>query len=319
MPSCKFADWLAQPASRIALVGVSGWIGMALVDQILAAGGDIGPERLRLFGSRAHEMAISGRMLAVEPLGGGSALGEGRWLLLHAGIIGADRIQDGDLDEVRRRNDALFDQVLALAETGAIDRLVFMSSGAAGRTEAGGPAKRAYADMKLAHEASVTAWGQSHGTPVLIPRVFNLGGPYINHASAYALGDFIQQYARDGRIRIGTGGRVSRDFVHVLEMAHGLLHMAADPHETGLPFDVSLERPCELGDLARAVGRAFGGEAIIERPADVTGATDDYVGDGERFRQALTHCRETAASLDDIVADTLAYLRQTGEIPPATT
>jgi nucleoside-diphosphate-sugar epimerase len=290
---------------------------MALVDQILAVDRDLAADRLRLFGSRPRAMTMGDRDLAIEALDPGSSLGEGHWLVLHAGIIGADRVEDGNLDAVRQRNDAMLGQVLALAETGATDRLVLFSSGAAGRPDVGGPAKQAYATMKLAHEAEVTAWGALRQTPVLIPRVFNLGGPYINHTEAYALGDFILQCARDGRIRIGSGGRVFRDFVHVAEMARGVLHMAVDRHETATPFDVSLRRLTELDDLARAVGKAFGVDPIIERPPHAAGEDDAYDGDGARFQQALDQRGEAPASIDQIVADTVAYLRRTGEIPPA--
>ncbi len=318
MPSCKFADWLARPDSRIAVVGASGWIGMALVDQILALAPDLSADRIMLFGSRLRQMTIRNRVLAVSPLTPDSALGDGRWLILHAGIIGADRVDKGDLDEVRRCNDRMLDQVLALSGTGAVDRLVFVSSGAATRPASGGLAKQAYADMKLAHETAVSAWGLAREIPVLIPRVFNLGGPYINHTSAYALGHFILQYAREGRIRIGTGSRVWRDFVHVHDMARGVLDMAVDQAETGVPFDVSLGRTSELGDLAQAVSQAFGRVAIIDRPADAGGSPDDYRGHGERFRNALERCGGAPVGLDQIVADTLAYLRETGEVPPAT-
>jgi nucleoside-diphosphate-sugar epimerase len=319
MPRCKFAAWLARPANRVAVVGASGWIGMALVDQIVATAPGLAPDRLRLFGSQARAMAVRSRDLAVETLDGASSLGEGCWLVLHAGIIGADRVENGDLGEVRRRNDAMLDQVLALAETGRTDRMVFFSSGAAGRPDIGGPARQAYARMKLQHEAEVTAWGASTDRRVLIPRVFNLGGPYINHTHAYALGDFILQCARDGRIRIGASHRVWRTFVHVTEMARGLLHMAADGREADAPFDVALPRLVELDDLALAVGRALGVEPIIERPPMILTNDDDYSGDVGRFLQVLQGRGEGLVSLDDIVADTVAYLRRTGELPPLQT
>lgn len=317
MPRCKFAAWLAHPSNRVAVVGASGWIGMALVDQILATKPDLTPDRLRLFGSRSRAMTIRDRDLTIEAMDPGSSLGEGYWLVLHAGIVGADRVEGGDLDEVRRRNDVMLDEVLALARTGSTDRLVFFSSGAAGRPDVGGPATRAYARMKIAHEADVAVWGELTETPVLIPRVFNLGGPYINHTQAYALGDFILQCAHDGRIKIGAGHWVFRSFVHVAEMARGVLHIAADRHETGAPFDVCLRRMTELGDLASAVGRAFGVEPLIERPPHIVGQVDRYEGDSERFQQILYRRGEVLTSLDTIVADTVAYLRRTGEIPPA--
>ncbi|CAN5414635.1 hypothetical protein BH10PSE4_BH10PSE4_42300 [soil metagenome] len=317
MPRCKFAAWLSRPSSRVAIVGASGWIGMALVDRVLGLAPQIAPERLRLLGSSRKALNVQNRALDIEALDDAPPLGDGDWLVLHAAIVGADRVDGGDLDTVRQRNDAMLRRVLTLAETGPTRRLVFFSSGAAGRPEGGGLAKRAYARMKREHEAQVTDWSARTGRPALLPRVFNLGGPYINHAEAYALGDFILQGARDeGRIGIGSGARVSRSFVHGAEMAGGVLEMAIDPDESGAPFDVCLGRIVELDDLARAVARALDRPALIARPPP-TGDSDDYVGDGARFQAASRDLHGPPISLDDIVADTVAYLRATAAIPKA--
>ena len=57
MPRCKFAAWLARPASRVAVVGASGWIGKGLIDQIVVSSPDLAPDRLRLFGSAPRSRA----------------------------------------------------------------------------------------------------------------------------------------------------------------------------------------------------------------------------------------------------------------------
>jgi len=317
MPRCKFAAWLGRPSSCVAVVGASGWVGMALIDQILAAKPDLSTERLRLFGSRPRSLTIGGHDLALEPLlPSPTALGDGDWLVLHAGIIGADRVEGGDLVEVRRRNDAMLERVFALAETGETRRLAFFSSGAAARPDAGGPAKQAYGRMKRDHEIETTAWSARTGREVMIPRIFSLGGPYINHTEAYALGDFILQCARRGRIAIGAEVPVVRSFVHVLDAARIVLDMAVDDAEPGEPFDICLGRATELGALAEAVAVALAVAPVVDRPPLAAGG-DVYVGDGARFQAALSRRGETPASLSRIVGDTVAYLRQTGELSAA--
>uniref|UniRef100_B0SY94 NAD-dependent epimerase/dehydratase n=1 Tax=Caulobacter sp. (strain K31) TaxID=366602 RepID=B0SY94_CAUSK len=315
MPRCKFAAWLARPASRVAVVGASGWIGMGLVDQIMASNPDLALDRLRLFGSAPRSLSVGGRDLKIEPLDGAAPLGDGDWLVVHAALVGVDRVEGGDLTEVRRRNDVLMQQILALAETGATRRLVFFSSGAAGRPDAGGPAKQAYGRMKLEHEAEVAAWAARTGRTVLTPRVFNLGGPYINYVEIYALGDFILDLARHGRIAISAADPVFRSFVHVLEMARVILDMAVDDSQSAQPFDVGGGEIVELGALARAVGEALGlTDPAIERPAPGEGLGDWYIGDGRRYQSALFQRGESPTPLKQIVADTLAYLAATGRL-----
>jgi nucleoside-diphosphate-sugar epimerase len=316
MPRCKFAAWLAPPSSCVAVVGASGWVGMALVDQILAADPDLTPARLRLFGSRSRTLTVRGRELSIEPLSPSpDALGDGDWLVLHAGIIGADRVEGGDLAEVRRRNDAMLEHVFALAESGETQRLAVFSSGAAARPDAGGAAKQAYGWMKRDHEVETANWSARTGRSVLIPRIFSLGGPYINHTEAYALGDFILQCARHGRIVIGAGVPVIRSFVHVLDAARVVLDMAVDEAESDEPFDICLGRTTELNALAEAVALALGVEPVIDRPSIATTGGDVYVGASARFQAALSRRGETPASLSRIIDDTVGYLREIGEMP----
>lgn len=303
------AAWLARPDARVALVGASGWIGMALVHVLLDASPELGAPKLRLFGSARRTIEVQGRTLEVEPLVGAADLGAGDWLVLHAAIVGPDRVAGGDAAEVRVTNDRLLAQVLDLADGVEAQRLVFFSSGAAQRTGFGSPAKQVYARMKAEHEDVTAAWAGERGRGLIMPRVFNLGGPYINHVGAYALGDFIQAARRDGRIAIGTASPVFRSYVHVREMAAVVLEAAVKPMFGAGPFDVAGAEIVELGALARMVGAALGmADIVVERPSG-DGEADWYVGDGRAYQSALFAMGRAPVPLTRIVADTAAYLR----------
>jgi len=318
MPRCKFAAWLARPSSCVAIIGASGWVGMALTDQVLAIRPDLPPHRLRLFGSSRRPLELRGRRSLIEPLDALARLGNGEWLILHAAIIGEDRVEGGDPQEVRRRNDALLDRILALADTGVTRRLVAFSSGALGRPLGGSPGRIAYTALKRDHEAIVAEWARRTGGPVLVPRVFNLGGPFINHVEAYAVGDFILSLARRGRITIGAADPVFRSFVHVSEMARVILDMAVDEAQSADPFDVGGAEVVELGALARAVGQALGrSDPPIDRPEPGDGPGDWYVGDGRRYQAALFRRGEEPTPLARTIADTVAYLAATGALDEA--
>jgi nucleoside-diphosphate-sugar epimerase len=307
MPRTNFAAWLTEPTSGVAVVGASGWIGRAAVATVLAAAPGLPAERLRLFTGRPCEIALSGRILRTSALGPETRLGDGQWIVVHAGIIGGDASAGG---EVRRRNDALLDQVLEMSGAADLRRLIFISSGAAGLGPDTPPAKAAYAAMKQDHERAVAAWSRETGRPSLVPRVFNIGGPYMTVPKNYALGDLILSLTQTGRAAIGAPDPVFRSYVHVAEMADTLFEMAVDGHEDGAPFDIGGAEIVEVGALARRIaGRLHIRDAVIDRPPATGGAGDWYVGDGRRYQAALFRMGREPASLDAIIDDTLAGLR----------
>jgi nucleoside-diphosphate-sugar epimerase len=307
MPRFNIDAWLAHPQSAVAIVGATGWVGRAMVDAVLRARPDLPLDRLRLFAGRQRPLEVHGRALAVEPVAGTSALGPGRWLVVHAGVIGGDASPSG---EVRRRNDELLESVLELAARTDTRRLVIASSGAAGFADDPPAARAAYAWMKRDHEVRVREWSRDTGVRVLVPRIFNLGGPYMTSAQNYALGDFILRLSQDRRLAIGAAHPVFRSYVHVLEAADVLLDMAVDDMESDDPFDVAGDRIVELGDLAREVKLGLGAwDAEVIRPASNAAACDWYVGDGHRYRTALFKAGRSPTSLSAIIADTIHFLR----------
>ena len=307
-PSRKFVAWLAERQAKIAVTGASGWIGRAVVHLALEAGLDPREGRLRLFGSRPQALEIGGRRLEVEALADASGLGGGDWILLHLAIVGPDRLPGEDPSVVRAANDALLAEALRLAGSGAVRRFVFASSGAvyrpAARTEPHG-----YGAMKLAQEAVLRDWAERHPLPLLTVRVFNLGGPYIRPVERYALGDFIQAFRHDGRIRVAADRGVFRAYVHVLELARVLFEEALDEARPDIAFDTCGREIVEMGDLARIVAEVLGGSgAEVERGGVRDGDADWYVGSGEAYQAALFRSGAAPCGLRTIIADTAAYL-----------
>jgi nucleoside-diphosphate-sugar epimerase len=300
------ADWVAGRKGGVAITGASGWIGSALVHHLVQALPDSDAIPLRVFGSTAGALEISGRSLAVEPLCEAGPLGDGEWLVLHFAVVGADRL-GGDATALKAANDVVLDQALALAATGAVRRFVHASSGAIYQT-GGSPTKHAYSDMKRAQEHAVRAWSSRTGAPLLIPRIFNVGGPYINHVRAYAVGDFIAQALAGSVIRIEARRPVFRSYVHVHELARVIFDLALkDAGPT--TFDTAGPEIVEMADLASAVGTALNRPLEIRRPPMEVGE-DRYVGDGRIYQAALARSGAVPVGLDRIVRDTADFMRR---------
>jgi len=300
-----FADWIAARKGGVAITGASGWIGSAVVHWLLQSLPTPDAVPLRLFGSAPRSLQIGGRRLAVESLSQAAPLGEGEWLMLHLAVVGEDRL-DGDAERLMAANDAVLAQALSLALTGAVRRFVYASSGAVYQS-GGSPQKRAYSEMKRAQEAAVQAWAAEAGAPMLIPRIFNVGGPYINHAANYALGSFIEQALEGGVIEIEARQAVLRSYVHLFELARVLFELCL-VDDAGLVFDTAGVEVVEMADLAQAVRAAFGLDLEIRRPPLAPGV-DRYVGDGRIYQAAVARGPGEPIGLDRIVRDTADYMR----------
>jgi nucleoside-diphosphate-sugar epimerase len=301
-----FADWTTGRKGGVAITGASGWIGSAIVHHLLQTLPTPDAIPLRLFGSTARTLKIAGRRLAVEPLFDAAPLGNGEWLVLHFAVVGADRLQ-GDVDRTQAANDTVLTQILDLASAAAVRRLVYASSGAVYQG-GGSPQKRAYSEMKRRQEDAVRAWATRAGAPLLIPRIFNVGGPYINHVNAYALGSFIRQALARGVIEIEARRPVIRSYVHLDEFARVLFDLAFGA-EDGLTFDTAGAEVVEMADLAQAVGAALDLEVEVRRPPTSGDGEDRYVGDGQIYQAAVAHCQGAQIGLERIIGDTADYMR----------
>ena len=292
----------------VAITGASGWIGGAMAHVALQAMSGVGAERLRLFGSRARAVEIAGDVREVEALVGAGPLAPGPWLVLHLAVTGPDR--EPDPDALRALNEGMLADALALAGTGEVRRLVSASSGAVYLPAQPDLHKQAYNDLKRDQEQIARAWAAKTGAPLLLPRIFNVGGPYMTKADRYALGSFVRQAETTGAIEIGARRPVLRSYVHALELAQVSFHLALG-EEADLAFDTAGAETVELADLAAAVGRALAlPDLKIARPPMGAEAEDRYVGDGHAYRQALDEMGAEPVPLDAIIRDTAAYLRR---------
>lgn len=295
----KFTGWLRSCGGRVAITGASGWIGRAMTRLAVDALGPDAASRIRLFASGARSLDLDGQSMCLESLSNADPLGPGEWIVVHLAVAGAD--VSAEPDALRALNEGMLADALLLAKTGRVRRLVCASSGAVYQAGQGPPEKQAYRALKRDQEQIAHAWSRKTGVPLLMPRIFNVGGPYMTKAHNYALGSFIQQARAGGSIDIGATRPVLRSYVHVLELARVTFDLAL-AETTSLTFDTAGAEVVEMAGLAEAVGRSLGLPALeIRRPPMQDGPEDRYVGDGSIYRAALGG---DPVALDRIIRDT---------------
>ena len=304
---------LARTRGRLAITGATGWLGLALAEMAARAG--LTPEngRLRLFASRAGSLPVTGGALPLEALAGARLLdGEG-WILVHLAGLGKERTREMSAKDFVGANDAILRAALALLSQAEAPRVVYSSSGGVygpdGLVVSG--ESEPYGYMKSLQEAEVIAWCAARSIPAIVPRVFNVGGPWGNKLGLYALSSLTMAALGDGPIPIMATGPVFRSYVHIEEMMAILIdHVTRIDAAPAVPFDTAGRETVELGDLAAMVCEAVGADpGRIVRAYDPSRPASWYVGAGRHYRLAAATSGLDAIKLTHIVADTVAALK----------
>jgi nucleoside-diphosphate-sugar epimerase len=122
--------------------------------------------------------------------------------------------------------------------------------------------------------------GSGQATRLVIPRLFNLAGPFLNKPD-YVLGSIIHDIGRGGPIRLRATHPVVRSYIHVKDLVD--LAFSAMLGEGPIPdraFDTAGECKVEVGQLAELAISVLSpmGVEIVRPPLDGAPA-DCYVGD----------------------------------------
>lgn len=304
------------PSTGIVVTGATGWLGTAVIEMAMQAGLPAEGRPLRAFGSTSGFLRLStGALFEIEALSSARPLAGGDWLMFHFAFLGKERTRDLTAEAFIAGNDRILEEVLQLAHGAGALRMVFASSGAAYEADANpaGPVNP-YSLVKRRHELEMEAWTRARDIPVVIPRIFNIGGPFGNKLDLYALSSIAAAADRGAPLTLSARHPVFRSYVHVEELV-AVLVAACARAQAGTPirFDTRGECVTELGDLAALACSILGRDpSVIARAYCPSLEPDHYVGDLSGYREALRPTGLDQIGLTTILQDTIADLRRRG-------
>ena len=165
-----------------------------------------------------------------------------------------------------------------------------------------------YGVLKLRHEAALTHWALENKARLIIPRIFNIGGPFANKIDLYALTSLIEQAQSGSPLRIKAQGEVWRSYVQVEELAALLVALASEA-AFGIigPFDTVGLEAIEIEDLARRILAVMGrtGQGV-ERRRDPDAPLNRYLGEGPQYAALLARFGLIQRDLDAIITSSLS-------------
>ena len=294
---------LVESGLDVVITGASGWLGLATLEMLESTLGSEFSSKVHAFASTARVLPLrTGTVLQARSLEELPSMKVGPHLLVHYAFSTREFVsQLGTVDYVSR-NQEITSLVADHLAAGAAQGVVVLSSGAVylGDDLEANPygvlkARDEEVFMNLANELA-----NSTNTRLVIPRLFNLAGPFLNKPDRYVLGSVIEDVLRGGPIRLSAARPVFRSYVHVadlVDLCFAIL-LGDGPVPDG-PFDTAGEREVEVGELAEIVARTLGRPDIpIERPPIDPTNSDRYVGDGTMMHNLA---REYGLKLKDLV------------------
>jgi UDP-glucuronate decarboxylase len=298
---------------EVVVTGGTGWMGRATLEMLESSFGPDLVARTHVFGSSARPLVLrSGSEIQIHALSALSDLRLGKHLVAHFAFATREFVQELGPGEYIRRNQGLTELVSDhLARSDAVGLFV-PSSGAA---YAGGDLDtNPYGALKRSDEERYLA--MMHGTSdvtvgrVIVPRVFNLAGPFLNKPDRYALGSILTDIGNGGPVRLTAAHPVVRSYVHVADVvALAFAVLTGDGPVPGRPFDTAGAGEIEVGELASLATSLLGQDGmLVERPPLDGQGPDRYVGDPTEMDALVRAYGLTAASLREQIRDTARYL-----------
>lgn len=257
MPEKRKMQGEAQPVTRAIVTGASGFIGRALVSNLLERDVEvIAVDRFHTTPTCASQVADLTTSRALDSL-----LDE-RTVVFHmAGKTDVGASVRDPRSDFENNIAATFEVLESVRRTGC--RMVFPSTASIFDSTNALPLSETahvkptspYAASKAAGEAFCAAYHRSYNTQVHIARMFSVYGVGM---TKFFIHDVIRKMQRNpGRVEIRGDGEQIRDYLYIDDAVRGLIHIA-EYGEAGQDYNLASGVPVRLLDLAHKIGALMG-------------------------------------------------------------
>lgn len=312
----SLADNVRTSPCNFVITGAGGWLGKATLEMLRHALGSEFATRVTALGSRQSQIGLAdGQTFPVQPLLEWTLPPGQPVIVFHYAFLTKDKVGGISTEEYIARNEAIGNAVRSWIATGNVRGVIMPSSGAVYdflHSTSRDSAANLYGQLKYNDETTFSAICETTGTGLIIPRVFNVSGPYINKFDSYALASFIFQTLSAKPIAIQARRPVIRSYYFVgdlIELCLKLLFRQATA--TSECFDTAGEEIVELGELAQRVTAVLAAHkpAPVQRlPMQEEVVEDRYVGNRKRIEELERLVGIHPMSLNDQIKATSLYI-----------
>jgi nucleoside-diphosphate-sugar epimerase len=292
---------------KFIITGVSGWLGRALLEILHSC-----------FREKLSENVIA--ISVSEPL---ITLRNGyqiktqnyninfekdrQYILCHFAFLTKDKIALMSGSEYAKQNEIIRDNVAKIIRQAKPISILYSSSGAIYSQS------DLYGVLKLEDEVYFHKLASEVNAQIIIPRIFNIAGPYINKYNIYALSDFIIQLVQNREIIINSSCDVVRSYIHISDLFKICFSWLFDDQkkEKTLIFDTGNYKEIELFDLAKMIIELIDPQGKVARENhDKNLSANYYVGNITTQEILCKKYNINLAGYEKIILDTYQYLVQ---------
>ena len=304
---------LGMGRERVIVTGAGGWLGLATLEMLHTLLGEAIHDRVHCFGSAERTLNLRGGLtLEQRPLAAVGALTPEPSLLFHLAFLTQEKARSMSPEAYAAANWGISLTVMAALNKVGVRGVFLASSGAvyAADDNRAPRSKRVYGALKQEDEARFTGWAEDTGGRLVIARIFNLAGPYINKRSSYALASFIADALAGRPVEILASHRVYRSYVAIEELMSVVVGALTAEESGVVAFDTAGEAALEIDGVAHAVADTLAPRLKVLRAAMTRDRPDRYVGERAAFQALGEAYGVRPVSFAEQIRQTADYMAQ---------
>ncbi len=304
---------LGMGRERVIVTGAGGWLGLATLEMLHGLLGEAIHDRVVCLGARERTLSLRGGLeLPQRPLAALSELPAKPSLLLHLAFLTQEKAKILSPEAYAAANWTISLQVMTALGRVGVERVFLASSGAVYLADDARAArsKRLYGALKKEDEDRFTGWAEDGGGRLVIARIFNLAGPYINKRDSYALACFIADALAERPIEVAASNRVYRSYVAVEELMSVVVGaLTAEPSGI-VRFDTAGEAALEMDGIAHAVTDTLAPRLKVRRAPMTRDMPDRFVGDGAAYAALRDSLGVRPVAFPEQIRQTAAFMAE---------
>lgn len=289
---------------KFIITGVNGWIGRALIHKLYEHFGSNLQSTVIAFSASSPSVVLENGFELKTYQYQDNIKYSGNYILCHFAFLTMDKVKLMSDEDYITKNSIITDNVKNIILQSKPKSILLSSSGAVYKKN------NLYGKLKLEDEKFFSNLAKEIDANIIIPRIFNIGGSFINKHNLYVISDFIVQLLNTQKIVIKANHPVIRSYVHVEDIFKICFAWLLDKKKSSkkITFDTKNQRDLDLLELSK----------MIMKIADIKGSVisninnnnaDKYLGNIEVQNQICKKYNISIISHEKIILDTFNYLK----------